>query len=105
VILVDTSGILDAPDASSPWHDWAIQQIANAISSEGAAINPVILAEASVKAADRASVAAALQSWGLRLLDLPLSVAAPTAGAYAQYLARLRGDGKTGPRTRTSGEG
>lgn len=99
MILVDTSVILDARDASSPWQDWAIQQIANSVSTEGAAINPVILAEASVKAADRASVAAALQSWGLQLLDLPHSVAAPTAGAYAQYLVRLRVEGKTGPKT------
>ena len=99
MILVDTSVILDARDASSPWHEWAIQQIADAISTEGAAINPVILAEASVKAADRASVASSLRAWGLELLDLPQSVAAPTAGAYAQYLARLKTEGKTGPRT------
>jgi len=99
VILVDTSVILDARDLDSPWHQWAIEQIAAAVSSEGAAVNPVILAEASVKAIDRAAVVSSLQSGSLQLLDLPPSVAAPTAAAYAQYLGRLKSEGKTGQRT------
>ena len=79
--LVDTSVILDARDPDSPWHRWAIEQIAAAVSSEGAAVNPVILAEASVKASDRSTVASTLQSWGRQLLDLPPSIVAPTAAA------------------------
>lgn len=99
MILVDTSVILDARDPNSPWHSWAVQQIATAVSTEGGAVNPVILTEASVKAPDRAAVASALVSWGLQLLDLPHSIAAPTAAAYAQYLGRLKLEGKTGPKT------
>lgn len=99
MILIDTSVILDARDPNSPWHPWAVEQIAAAVSTEGGAVNPVILAEASVKAPDRAAVPASLQSWGLQLLDLPPSVAAPTAAAFAQYLDRLKSEGKVGPRT------
>jgi len=99
VILVDTSVLLDARDAQSAWHAWAVEQIAAAVSSEGGAVNTIILAEASVKAADRAAVASMIEAWGLQLLDLPSSTAAPTAAAYAQYLDRLKLEGKTGPRT------
>lgn len=99
MILIDTSVILDARDPNSLWHSWAVEQIATAVSTEGGAVNPVILTEASVKAPDRAAVPTSLESWGLQLLDLPHSVAAPTAAAFAQYLDRLKSEGKIGPRT------
>lgn len=98
MILFDTSVILDARDTKSPWHEWAVEQIAVAVSREGGAVNAVVLAEASVKAVDKAAVAPALQSWGLQLLDVPHAAAEPTAAAYGRYLLRLKSEGKTGPR-------
>ena len=49
MILFDTSVVIDARDPDSPFHDWAKQQIARAVAADGAAVNPVIISEASVR--------------------------------------------------------
>src|SRR5687768_6577154 len=95
MILFDTSVIIDARDPSSPWHRWAQERIADAVSTEGGAINTVILGEACVRATHPESVAQALQKLGLNLLPLPIAAAIPAAKAFALYLDRLKKEGQT----------
>src|SRR5438045_3273112 len=93
VILFDTSVIIDARDADSPFHAWARQQIAEAVSAEGAAVDTVVLAEASVRAKDRDQVPQNLRDFGINLVPIPTSAALPAAKAFAVYLARLAKEG------------
>lgn len=39
----DTRVLIDARDASSPWHQWAKDQIAAAVAGEGACANTVVV--------------------------------------------------------------
>lgn len=48
MILVDTNVIIDVRDRQSPFHKWAEETLADALSTEGAALNAVILAELCV---------------------------------------------------------
>ena len=93
MILFDTSVIIDARDPQSEFHEWARQQIAGAV-SEGAVINTVALAEASVRVADREHFARHLEEIGFILLPLPVSAATPAAAAYELYLDRLKAENK-----------
>ena len=94
MILFDTSVIIDARDKDSPWHEWAKEKIASAVSGEGAAVNTVVVAEASVRALDRDAVPALLGAFGMTLVDLPVSAAVPAAKAYALYLDRRKAQGQ-----------
>ncbi len=94
MILFDTSVLIDARDAGSPWHDWAKDQIAEAVASEGACANTVVVSEASVRAADPEKVPKLLEQLGITLVPLPLSAAVPAARAFAVYLDRLGKEGK-----------
>ena len=93
--LFDTSVVIDARDSESPWHSWAREQIAEAGSTEGAALNAVVLAEASVRVAQREEFPTRLEQMGFTLIPLPLSAALPAARAFALYLDRLKAEGKT----------
>jgi predicted nucleic acid-binding protein len=95
VILFDSSVVIDARDKDSPFHLWAKQQIADAASADGAAVNTVAVSEASVRAKDRDAVPALLESFGMTLVPLPISAAVPAAKAFGVYLERLKRDGKT----------
>jgi predicted nucleic acid-binding protein len=94
VTLFDTSVIIDARDSESPWHNWAKECIASAITSDGAAVNTIVIGEASVRAVSPNDVPAYLQALGLLLLPLPISAAIPAAKAFARYLDRLKSEGK-----------
>ena len=50
MILFDTSVIIDARDADSPFHEWAKERIAEAVAGDGASANTVVVSEASVRA-------------------------------------------------------
>jgi hypothetical protein len=65
-----------------------VEQIKHYGSTEGAGVNVVVLAEVSVRVEKPEAVAEMLQSWGMELLPLPVSAAAPAARAYSQYLAK-----------------
>ena len=93
--LFDTSVIIDARDAQSPWPQWAKEKIAECCSTDGAGINAVMVAEASVRVEQREHFARHLEQTGMTLLPLPVSAALPAARAYALYLDRLKADGKT----------
>lgn len=93
--LFDTSVVIDARDSASPFHDWAKHQIADAVATDGAAVNPVIISEASVRVEKREHFTRHLESIGLTLLPLPVAAALPAARSYALYLDRLKAEGKT----------
>lgn len=100
MILFDTSAIIDARDAESPWHEWAKTQIVEAVTTQGAAVNTIVLSEACVKAKDRAAVPALLESFGITLIPLPITAAVPAATAFAVYRERLKRDGKKSEQTK-----
>jgi predicted nucleic acid-binding protein len=93
--LFDTSVIIDARDPDSPFHEWAKQQIARAVAGDGAAVNTVIISEASVRVVQREQFPRHLENIGLTLLPLPVAAAVPAARSYAVYLDRLKAEGKT----------
>ena len=92
--LFDTSVIIDAHDPGSPFHEWSRRQLALAVTGEGAAVNTVVIAEASVRVEQREHFTRHLENIGLTLLALPVSAAVPAAHAYAVYLDRLKAEGK-----------
>lgn len=47
MLLFDTSVLIDARDAASPWHQWAKGQIAHAVATEGACANTVVVSAQS----------------------------------------------------------
>ena len=96
MILFDSSVVIDARDADSPFHDWAKRQIAEAVQEggEGGAVNTIVVSEASVRAENRDAVPALIEDLGLKLLPLPVSAAIPAAKGFAIYLDRLKKEGK-----------
>ena len=61
--LLDTMLIVYARTPASPFHSWAVEQIATAVSTEGAALNSVSLAElCSEDGVDSATVAGAVSN-------------------------------------------
>jgi len=63
--LFDTSVVIDARDAGSPWHEWAKQAIADANDADGAAVNTIVMAEAAVRVLERDQFPARLEKMGL----------------------------------------
>jgi predicted nucleic acid-binding protein len=94
MLLFDTSVLIDARDSASPWHQWAQQQIAHAVTGEGACANTIVVSETSVRATDPDRVPQLLEEMGLSLVPLPISAAVPAAKAFAAYLDRLKAEGK-----------
>jgi predicted nucleic acid-binding protein len=92
--LFDTSVLIDARDLSSPWHQWAKDQIAEAVATDGACANTVVVSETSVRATEPDKVPTLLEQMGINLVPLPLSAAVPAAKAFALYLDRLKAEGK-----------
>ena len=98
--LLDTMLIVYTRTPASPFHSWAVQQIATAVSTEGAAINPVSLAElCSEDGVDSATVAGAIGNIGVQLVDLPAAAAEACGVAYRKYrLKRKAESGKDAPK-------
>ncbi len=95
--LLDTSVLLDAFDPAAQHYEWATEQIALAVSTDGAAVNPVALAECSVRM-DVEAVKQRLRSQGIQLVPLPISASGLAARAFAAYLQRRKSD-TPAPRT------
>ena len=96
MILFDTNVLIYSFDPDSAFHGWARAALIGGIRGEGAAVNPVIVAELCVGDTDPPTVPDRLQHLGLHLLDLPASVATGCARAFADYLQnrRLAGEPK-----------
>ena len=90
MILLDTNVLIYGFDATSPHHPWAREIIRDSLLGDGAAINPVILAEYLVGDAAPETVLSRLQNLGVTLLDLPSAASLLCANAYALYLANRR---------------
>ena len=92
--LFDTSVLIDARDAGSPWHEWAKWEIADANAADGAAVNTIVIAESAGGFEQRDEIPELLERLGLLLSPLPVSAAIPAAKAYAAYRRRLESHGK-----------
>lgn len=88
MILLDTNVLIYSAERESPFHDWARETIAEAVSGEGAAINPVVLAELCVGDLEPGTVSDRIRSWGVAILDLPAAAAPLCASAYSAYRKR-----------------
>lgn len=100
MIFLDTNVLIYASEYGTRHHDWARRIIAEAVSTEGAAINAICLAEICVGATEPLTVADRVRSWGIEILDVPAAAAELCAAAYQKYLQRRRQQsGKDSPRT------
>lgn len=88
MILLDTNVLIYSAERESPYYEWARETIAKAVSGEGAAINPVILAELCVGDLEPGTVSDRIRSWGVHILDLPAAAAPLCASAYSAYRKR-----------------
>ncbi len=82
MILLDTNVLIYASEKASPFHHWAREMIAVAVSGEGATTNAVSLAEICVGDVDPTSVVDRLRSWGVGTVDVPTAAAEACARAY-----------------------
>ena len=88
MILLDTNVLIYASDKSAPHHDWARRIIAEAVSSGGAAIDAVSLAEICVGEEDPGTAAQRIRNWGVEILNVPAAAAEVCANAYRVYRER-----------------
>ena len=100
MMLLDTNVLLYAAESGSQYRDWARETIAQAISTEGAAINAVCLAEICVGETEPTTAADRIRGWGVEIFDVPAAAADICAAAYRRYRSRRqRQSGKDSPRT------
>ena len=100
MMLLDTNVPIYAFDTSSIHHDWARNVIADAVATEGAAVNAIVLAEICVGATDPSTAVDRIRRWGVRMFDLPSAAAEICAEAYRLYRRRRRAQsGVAAPRT------
>ena len=92
MILLDTNVLIYAFTPDDPLRDWAEDVITRHVATEGAAVNPVVLAELAVGETEPATVADRLESWGITCLSLTAEVAPLTATTYRRYLTNRRRD-------------
>ena len=98
--LLDSNVAIYAAERGSAHHDWAQRMIVEAVSTEGAAINAVCLAEICVGEDDPATVADRIRGWGVEVIDVPAAAADVCAAAYRKYRERRRQQsGKESSRT------
>jgi predicted nucleic acid-binding protein len=90
MILLDTNVLSYAFDPDSPMHPWAREILRHAVLGEGAAINPVILAELLAGDQSPDTLVNRLEALGVNLLDLPVAAAPRCAQAYTDYLDNRR---------------
>ncbi len=99
-MFLDTNVLIYSSEDGVQHHDWARRIIADAVSTDGAAINAVCLAEVCVGEEDPATVADRIRGWGVEILDVPVAAAEVCAAAYQQYRERRwQQSGKDSPRT------
>ena len=100
MLLLDTNVLIYASGDETRHQRWARSTIAEAVSTAGAAINAVCLAEICVGEADPTTTADRIRGWGVEILDVPAAAAEVCAAAYRRYRYRRRQQsGKDSPRT------
>ena len=92
--------IVYARTRTSPFHAWAVEQIAEAVSSEGASLSVISVAELCAEDdVDPASVTAAIQRFGIQIADIPANCAQSCGRAYQKYRDNRKSSGdKNAPR-------
>lgn len=86
-MLLDTNVLLCAAERGSQYRDWAKETIARAVSTEGAAINAVCLAEICVGEAEPATAAGRIRGWGVEVFDVPAAAADISRSPIADIVA------------------
>jgi predicted nucleic acid-binding protein len=100
VILLDSNIIIDARDRKSRFQAWAEDILAQALATEGVALNAVVLAELCVGHGDPKSIEGELKAKGVDILDVPAAASAICGRAYSRYrAARRKSGGGRGPST------
>lgn len=99
MILLDTNVVIDAQNRGSRFYAWSNQVIAEALSTNGVAINAITLAElCSAEQVDSQKVQAELHTADIRIIDLPARAAAICGPAYRRYrVARAQSGGGKAP--------
>ena len=88
--LLDTNVLIYGFDRSSPFHAWAWDIIRSSVMGDGAAVNPVVLAEYMIGEQEPGTVVARLSGFGISILDVPFGVSLRCSTAYARYLENRR---------------
>ena len=98
--LLDSNVLIYASDPGNPHHAWARRIIARCVSTDGAAVNAVCLAEICVGEKEPRTVADRIRGWGVEILDVPAAAAEVCAAAHRLYRERRwQQSGKDAPRT------
>ena len=99
MMLLDTTVLIYAAESGSRYQDRARETIARAISTEGAVVNAVCLAEICVGETEPTTAAERIRSWGVQIFDVPAAAADICAAAYRRYRSRRqRQSGEDSPR-------
>jgi len=93
--LVDTNIWIDCIDESSPWNEWAVEQLQRLSERAPLHVNLIIYTELLVPGPDVDALDALLDVYDTLRSPLPWASAALTAAAFAQY--RKRGGAKHKP--------
>ena len=93
--LVDTNIWVDCIDPSSPWHDWAVQQLQSFSERSPLHVNLIIHTELLVPGPSVRALDALLDVYDTLRAPIPWACASLTAAAYALY--RRRGGLKSKP--------
>lgn len=93
MILLDSNIVIDAMDRRSQFRDWAQKVIAEGLSSDGIALNAIVLAELCVGQHDPKAVEIELRRRGLTIVDVPASASSICGRAYTRYRSARRKSG------------
>ena len=100
--LLDTNVLIYASAAGAEHHEWARGAVAEAVSSDGAAVSAVSVAEICVGVDHAATEIERIRDWGVELLDVPSAAAEVCAAAYRRYRQQRRlQSGLDAPATRS----
>lgn len=92
--LVDTSVLLDVLQRDPVWEPWSAARLQEAIDGDGAAVNPLVYAEVSIRYARVEDLDTVLQN-DLDREPLPWSAAFLAGKAFVRY--RQSGGSRTAP--------
>ena len=94
-VLVDTNVWVDCIDTTSPWHDWAVDQLQQCSEKAPLLVNLIIYAELLVPGPDVGALDELLDVYEVQRSSLPWACAALAAKAFSLY--RSRGGARLNP--------
>lgn len=87
-VLVDTNIWIDCIDASSPWQEWAMEQLQACSERSPLHVNLIIYTELLIPGPDIAALDALLEVYDTLRSSLPWSCASLAATTFGQYRRR-----------------